>query len=192
MKKELILASGSPRRRELLALVCADFRVCVAQTEEVIDPRAEIGSEVLRLAQEKAQAVFEKTTGARCVIGADTMVVYQGEALGKPRDTHDAARMLRMLSGNTHQVLTAVAYITDAGVQDSALTRTQVTFYPLQEQEIARYIATGEPMDKAGAYGIQGVGALLVQEIVGDYYSVMGLPIAKLARMLQAGGICMT
>ncbi len=117
------------------------------------------------------------------------MVTVDGKALGKPRDAADAARMLRMLSGRTHEVVTAAAVVGTDGREDTALNVTRVTFYALDERDIQRYVATGEPLDKAGAYGIQGRGAVLVRGIEGDFYSVMGLPVAQLARLLQARGL---
>lgn len=188
-KKRIILASGSPRRRELLGLVCPEFDVCPSAADETLTPGAPVADEVRRLAYEKAESVLRETQGPRAVIGSDTMVVLDGAPLGKPRDAADAARMLRLLSGRRHEVLTAVALCTDEGACDCALSRTQVEFYALTEEEIARYVATGEPLDKAGAYGIQGLGALLVRRIEGDFYGVMGLPVALLARMLRACGI---
>ncbi len=184
--KQVILASGSPRRRELLGLICQDFTVLPSGADETLRAGAPLGAEIVRLAADKARDVLGKTGGARAVIGADTMVVLDGVPMGKPRDEADARRMLRALSGRTHEVLTGVAVATDDGAVDARLSATSVTFYELTDEEIARYAATGEPLDKAGAYGIQGRGALLVRGIEGDYYSVMGLPVALLARMLRA------
>ncbi len=187
--KQVILASGSPRRRELLGLICQDFVVLPSGADETLRDGVPLGEEIMRLAAEKARDVLGKTSGARAVIGSDTMVVLDGVPMGKPRDAADAQRMLRALSGRTHEVLTGVAVVTGDGAVDARLSTTSVTFYELTDDEIARYVATGEPLDKAGAYGIQGRGALLVQSIQGDYYSVMGLPVALLARMLRAADV---
>lgn len=187
--KQVILASGSPRRRELLGLICQDFAVLPSGADETLRDGVPLGEEIMRLAADKARDVLGKTSGARAVIGSDTMVVLDGVPMGKPRDAADARRMLRALSGRTHEVLTGVAVVTDDGTVDTRLSATSVTFYELTDDEIARYVATGEPLDKAGAYGIQGRGALLVQSIQGDYYSVMGLPVALLARMLRAADV---
>lgn len=187
--KQVILASGSPRRRELLGLICQDFAVLPSGADETLRDDVPLGEEIMRLAADKARDVLGKTSGARAVIGSDTMVVLGGVPMGKPCDAADARRMLRALSGRTHEVLTGVAVVTDDGTVDTRLSATSVTFYELTDDEIARYVATGEPLDKAGAYGIQGRGALLVQSIQGDYYSVMGLPVALLARMLRAADV---
>lgn len=187
MKQNLILASGSPRRRELLALLGAEFTVIPADIDESLCENAPLDEEIVRLALDKACTICAMHGGT--VIGADTLVVLEGEALGKPKDANDAQRMLWQLSGKTHEVLTALAVVSDDGTRVSMLSRTLVTFYALAEDEIARYVATGEPLDKAGAYGIQGCGATLVRKIEGDFYSVMGLPVAELCRILRARGI---
>lgn len=184
--KQVILASGSPRRRELLGLICPDFTVLPSSADETLRDGEPLGQEIMRLAADKAREVLNRTSGARAVIGSDTMVVLDGVPMGKPRGEADARRMLRTLSGRTHEVLTGIAVATEDGMVDARLSTTSVTFYELTDDEIARYVATGEPLDKAGAYGIQGRGALLVRGIEGDYYSVMGLPVALLARMLRA------
>lgn len=189
MNERIILASGSPRRRELLELICPAFDVVPSGADETLCADETPLCAVLRLSEAKAADVLAKTEGPRCVIGSDTMVVLEGEAMGKPRDAEDARRMLRALSGKTHEVLTGVSIQTHDGYTDTALSRTLVTFYELTEREIEDYVATGEPMDKAGAYGIQGRGAQLARGIKGDFYGVMGLPVAVLARMLRAGGI---
>lgn len=187
-KQNLILASASPRRQELLQLLDCPFVCCAADADETLRTGVSLTEEVVRLAQLKAQTVLRQHPEA-VVIGSDTMVTIDGQALGKPKDAQDAAAMLHRLSGRTHEVLTGVAVVSADGQVQTALNVTKVTFYPLSETEIARYIATGEPMDKAGAYGIQGKGAAFVREIAGDYYSVMGLPVAQLYRLLRARGI---
>ncbi len=179
---QYLLASQSPRRQELLSLIVPEFHVCPADIDEQLCPGAPLENEVVRLAAAKAQAVAALHPDA-IVIGSDTMVTIDGEALGKPEDAADAARMLRLLSGRTHKVLTGAAVIQNGTLQ-TILNITEVTFRTLSASEITAYIATGEPLDKAGAYGIQGRGAPLVKGICGDYYSVMGLPVAQLYEIL--------
>ena len=179
----LVLASASPRRRELMQTAGLRFTVHVSKAEEHIEPGTAATDAVQQLARQKAAAV-----AAECpndlVIGADTVVVCDGRILGKPADTEDAFRMLRMLSGKTHCVYTGVCLVQN-GQSETFCEKTQVTFYPLSDEEIHAYIATGEPMDKAGAYGIQGRGCTLVQSICGDYCNVVGLPVAALCRKLR-------
>ncbi len=179
----VVLASASPRRRELLQTAGVTFTVKVSDADEHIEPDTPPHEAVMSLARQKAQAVA-KSCPDDLVIGADTVVVYDGAILGKPADEGDAARMLRMLSGKTHTVFTGVC-IVRAGKTETFFEQTQVTFYPLTEREIAEYVATREPMDKAGAYGIQGRGCTLVQCICGDYFNVVGLPVAALCRRLR-------
>jgi septum formation protein len=195
----LILASASPRRRELLAQAGYVFAVEVADVDESRLDGEEAGAYVVRLAEEKARAVLGRhpthdgeavMNGARdggeplVVLGADTCVVCDGEILGKPVDVADAMRMLRMLSGRSHRVLTGVAAVSRAGMV-SAVETTDVTFSEIPETELAAYCATSEPMDKAGAYGIQGYAARWIPRIDGDYFNVMGLPIARVVRMIE-------
>ena len=183
---QLILASGSPRRRELLSLFGIPFAVRAADIDETMDPQKPPFDEVARVSRCKALAVPHEKDDL--IVAADTIVVCQGEVLGKPRDKEDAARMLRLLSGSTHQVMTGCTVL--QGSRAETFTQvTQLHFRPLSEKEIHRYIATGEPMDKAGAYGIQGKGALLVEGIRGDFFNVMGLPLLRLSRMLEQFGI---
>ena len=179
----IVLASASPRRRELLAKAGLDFTVRVSDAQEYIVPGTPPHEAVMQLAQQKAVAVAQNSPDD-LVIGADTVVVYDGEILGKPKDTADAARMLRMLSGSTHTVYTGVC-LAHAGKAETFFEQTQVTFYPLTDAQIESYIATGEPMDKAGAYGIQGRGCTLVRGICGDYFNVVGLPVAALCQRLS-------
>lgn len=181
----LILASASPRRRELLSLITTDFTVIPAQGEETADKSLPPDILVQRLAEQKA-AEIASAHPHDTVIGADTLVFCSDEILGKPADSADAKRMLTLLSGNTHTVITAVAIAQNGSVTKVFAEETKVEFFPLTDEEITAYIATGEPMDKAGAYGIQDKGALLVKGITGDYYNVMGLPVGKLYRELKA------
>lgn len=179
-----ILASASPRRRELLAMAGIPFEVHVSRVEERLDPAWSAAGAARNLARQKALDVSAKFPEA-CVIAADTIVEIDGILLGKPLDADDAARMLRLLSGREHRVVTGVCL--RRGEAERVFSReTLVRFYPLNEEEIEAYVRSGEPMDKAGAYGIQGPGALLVEGITGDYYNVMGLPLAMLIRELRA------
>jgi septum formation protein len=183
----LILASASPRRRELLAQAGYAFAVEAADVNESEREGENPAEYVLRLAEEKAQAVFARhVTEAEplVVLGADTTVVCDGEILAKPKDVADAKRMLRRLSGRTHEVLTGVAIATSVGLV-SGVETTSVTFRAIPETELDFYCATNEPMDKAGAYGIQGYAARWIPRIDGDYYNVMGLPIARVVRLIE-------
>ncbi|MBQ8144286.1 MAG: septum formation inhibitor Maf [Butyricicoccus sp.] len=185
---ELILASQSPRRRELLGLIAADFSVCPADIDETMNAALSMHEQVADLSARKARAVAQEHPGA-AVVGSDTVVVLDGVPLGKPVDEADAKRMLSALAGRAHEVVTGVALALPDGsvLQDATVTR--VRFAPLAEGEIDWYISTREPMDKAGAYGIQGLGARFIEGIEGDYYSVMGLPVRRLYEMLQESGI---
>jgi septum formation protein len=183
----LILASASPRRRELLAQAGYKFEVRPAHVPEDPLPGEEPIAYVVRLAREKAEAVYRELAGrgdGLVVLGADTTVVVDGEILAKPQDAADAARMLRMLSGRTHRVITGVALATAQGTEVAAEV-TAVRFVTLGEEEIAAYIATGEPMDKAGAYAIQGGAARWIPRIEGCYFNVVGLPLALVTTMLE-------
>jgi septum formation protein len=196
----LILASGSPRRRELLTQAGYTFSVEAADVDESLRAGEEAGAYVRRLAEDKARAVFERRVNPTLtdrdgapellvvVLGADTTVVCDGEILAKPEDGEDAKRMLRRLSGRVHEVLTGVAVATRAGVV-SGVETTEVTFSEIPEVELDLYCATAEPMDKAGAYGIQGYAARWIPRIDGDYFNVMGLPIARVVRMIEAAAI---
>lgn len=178
----LILASASPRRQELLGTLGLPFVVRPQNCPEHSDAQ-DPAQYVVEIALQKAKAAAAGAQPGDIVLGADTIVCLEGAILGKPRDGQDAARMLQALSGKTHGVYTGLALLRDG----QALTHcqhTRVTFYPLTPAQIDWYVSTGEPLDKAGAYGIQGLGGLLVQEISGDYYNVIGLPIAPLARLL--------
>ena len=182
---KLILASQSPRRKELLGYYTNDFQVRVSQADETLPEGIDPGEAVALLAQRKAQAVaaLPECKGCR-IIGADTVVAVEGHILGKPHSPEEAREMLELLSGRVHSVYTGVAVL-GPGEREVFIQRTQVEFYPLSAREIDDYVATGEPMDKAGAYGIQGRGGLLVRRLEGDYFNVMGLPVARLARVLK-------
>lgn len=180
----MILASGSPRRRELLGFICSEFKVIPAVGEEKISEGASPETVVLALSRQKAEEIAAKFPN-EIVIGADTIVSVDGKILGKPRDEQDAARMLGMLSGRIHSVFTGVCVIFADGRTENFAEETKVEFYHLSEREIFDYIATGDPMDKAGAYGIQERGAKNVKGIIGDFYNVMGLPVSRLARVLN-------
>jgi septum formation protein len=183
----VVLASSSPRRRELLALVGIAYDVVPADIDESYLPGETPVSHAERLAREKAAVVAAAAPDA-VTIGADTIVVVDDDVLGKPRDAAHAAEMLRRLSGRSHRVITAVAAVW-RGTIASAVEEVDVTFRPLGERDIAAYIATGEPMDKAGAYGIQGYGATIVERVDGDYFAVMGLALNRLVRLLQRLGL---
>ena len=178
----LILASASPRRKELLGLFGIPFTVRVADIDETMDQSKPPFAEVGRVSRAKAMAV--PRTGGETVIAADTIVVCEGRVLGKPHDETEAKAMLRLLSGRDHQVMTGCTVLTDGSCE----TFTEVTdlhFRELTEKEIETYVASGEPMDKAGAYGIQGGAALFCQRMEGDYYNVMGLPLCRLGQALR-------
>jgi len=185
----IILASGSPRRKELMAMAELDFDIIPAECEEIIDTKSAkeaVGS----LSHQKALWVANKERdaypGDTLVIGADTVVALDDVILGKPKDAEDAFKMLKALSGREHEVYTGVSIISlDNRIDESFVSCTKVRFYPLTDDEIREYISTGEPFDKAGAYGIQGKGGLLVEGISGDYNNVVGLPIAELARRIK-------
>jgi septum formation protein len=198
----LVLASSSPRRRELLAQAGFSFEVHPSHISEEHRPGETPEAYVTRLARKKALAVFNELTAAPntfpeahqdgaplLVLGADTIVNLDGQILGKPADAADAARMLHRLSGRSHQVITGIALITASSDQTAAETTT-VRVSPLTDEEIATYIATGEPMDKAGAYAIQGRAARWIPRIYGCYSNVVGLPLARVSRMLASRGLC--
>lgn len=181
----ILLASQSPRRKQLMALLPWPFEVQIKEVEEKIDSRLTPALNVQNLAKQKAEAVAQECVN-QWIIGADTVVCYQGSIMGKPKDKEDAHRMLRLLSGKTHQVYTGVAIICKSkGICHTFYQETQVTMQILSDDEIESYIKTGEPLDKAGAYGIQGYGARYISEIQGDYYNVMGLPVHALYQQLN-------
>lgn len=186
---KLVLASASPRRRELLAQAGFAFDVITADIPELRKPGEDPIRFVTRLAREKAEAVAERHSipPDMIVIGADTIVLVDDEILGKPEDAVDAARMLRLLSGRTHQVITGVCLLKGSQRQRAAEV-TFVRFNTLSDREIEEYIATGEPMDKAGAYAIQGRAGRWVPRIQGCYFNVVGLPLALVSSMIEAMG----
>lgn len=186
--RKLILASASPRRRELLQLIAEDFSICPPDADETLPAGFSVSQQIELLASRKAEQIFAQHPDS-IVIGADTMVVADGVPLGKPADAAEAKRMLRLLSGRQHEVITGLAVQSKDG-KEVAHSLTKVYFRTLSDEEIDRYIATGEPLDKAGAYGIQGKGAVFVTGIEGDYFSVVGLPVAQLYMMLSAIGYC--
>lgn len=187
---KLVLASKSPRRSELLAGVGYDFCILPAQFDEssvsLDDPRRGVEE----IARGKAQACFRTLADKHdtVVLAADTIVVCDGEVLLKPKNPAEAKEMLKKLSGNTHKVMTGTAVISEKGME-SFVEETSVRFFDLTDEEIDDYIATGEPLDKAGAYGVQGLGCYLVKKIEGDYFNVVGLPIAPVMRILKKAGV---
>jgi len=183
----VILASSSPRRRQLLSLAGIVHDVIPANIDESYLPGETPAGHADRLARQKAAAVSARAPDA-VTVGADTIVVVDGDVLGKPLDEAHAADMLRRLSGRSHRVVTGVAAVW-RGVTASAVEEVAVTFRPLTEREILAYIGTGEPMDKAGAYGIQGFGATVVERVDGDFFAVMGLALNRLVRLLESLGL---
>ena len=185
----IILASGSPRRRELLEMLGArDMLVIPAKGDEVPPRGAGPGDTVKALSRAKTLEVAEHRPAGDVIIAADTVVCLDGDILGKPCDEAEAADMLRRLSGREHEVYTGVTVMRGGDIRCS-VERTLVRFRPLTPGEIAAYVATGEPMDKAGAYGAQGVASLFVEGITGDFFNVMGLPMCVLGRMLSELGV---
>jgi septum formation protein len=182
----IVLASRSPRRRELLAAAGFEFDVAAADVREVRDRGESAADYVRRVARQKAETIAVQYPG-RPVLGADTEVVLNGEVLGKPADAADAAKMLRALSGRSHEVLTGIAIVWRGGLVD-AVESTIVWMSSLSDEEIAAYVATGEPMDKAGAYGIQGYASRFIPRIEGSYSNVVGLPVAAVLQLLQRAG----
>ena len=179
---QLILASQSPRRRELLGLFGIPFVIRVADIDETMDLSLSAAEAVAQISRKKALAVERNTEDV--LIAADTIVVVGGRILGKPHSPEEAAAMLRLLSGRDHQVMTGVTVL--CGDKEAVFTEiTDLHFRSLTEKEIHRYVRSGEPMDKAGAYGIQGGAALFCQKMTGDYYNVMGLPVCHLAQVLK-------
>ena len=184
----LILASTSPRRRELLAQIGVSFEVLAVAVDERPLAGEQPSDHVCRLALAKARAGLAQASGDACVLGADTVVVLDGEIFGKPADAADAEGMLRRLSGRTHHVLSAVACL-HGGAHGVRLSQSAVSFRSLPAAEIAAYCATGEPLDKAGAYAIQGRAAAFIRHLEGSYSGVMGLPLYETAELLTAAGL---
>ncbi len=183
----MVLASSSPRRRELLNLIGIAHEVRPANLDESMRPRETPRRHAERLARDKASAVARRDPDL-ITIAADTIVVINQKVLGKPVDKEDAARMLAMLSGREHTVITAVAVSRGKKLR-SAIEEVKVKFRRLREEEIEAYVATGEPLDKAGAYGIQGYGATIVERVEGDYFAVMGLPLVRLIGLMRDVGV---
>lgn len=185
---EIVLASASPRRRELLERMGLKFRICTAEHDETMDPTASPEAEACRVSRLKAEAVQALCDPEDLIIAADTIVVCEERILGKPADEEEAYRMLRLLSGREHRVITGLCVL--RGERVSCVSEvTKLRFRELSDGQIRAYIATGEPMDKAGAYGIQGKASVFVPGIEGDYYNVMGLPVCTLAQILEEFGI---
>ena len=184
----IILASASPRRRELLERMGLEFEVRTANHDETMDPGKPAEEEVRRVSALKAEAVKPLCSAGDVIIAADTIVVSDGYVMGKPATVQEACDMLRRLSGSKHQVITGLSVCRD-DERCSVSVTTDLRFRELSEAEIAAYVATGEPMDKAGAYGIQGLAAMFVEGLNGDYYNVMGLPVCTLAGILRRFGV---
>lgn len=184
----IILASASPRRRELLAQIGLKFDIMPSHIEEVMKGSSP-AENVMGLAEDKAGDIYEQQKSQDkediLVIGADTVVVFEQDILGKPKNEADALRMLRLLQGKTHQVYTGVCLRTSRGIQ-TFYGKTDVTMYPADDEWLEDYISSNEPMDKAGSYAIQGLGTLLVREIRGDYNNVVGLPVAEIWQRLMS------
>jgi len=187
--RPIILASASPRRQELLANLGLEFEVKVSEVDETLDENMPAAQQVEKLAERKASVVAAQSTKG-LVIGADTLVVLGGKPLGKPADREEAVQMLKSLQGRSHEVFTGLAVI-DAATGQSVVTHqaTAVRFKPLSSEQIQRYVDTGEPMGKAGAYAVQGKASIFIDSIRGCYFNVVGLPVAKLADALRMFGV---
>lgn len=193
MRRRIILASKSPRRKELLATIFQDFECIASEKEEDMSQRMDIKSLAKSLSGQKAEDVFERTEGDRIVLGSDTMVVLGRQVFGKPKDKDDAFKMLKQLSGKTHKVVTGIYIIksendTKRVLSDAVVSR--VTFAKMTDEEIWAYINTGEPMDKAGAYGCQGEARKFIKKIDGDFFAVMGLPVQKTYELCKKLDLC--
>lgn len=188
---KIVLASASERRMELLGRIVEDFSVVVSNfDEESVKFKGNLGNYVVELSQGKAFASTDKVEGEALIIACDTIVSCDGRILGKPKDRNDAVKMLQMLSGKTHQVYSGITVLNrSTGQYKSDYVKTEVRFSVLTDDEIIKYVESGEPMDKAGAYGIQGFGGVFVEEICGCYYSVVGLPINRLKYILRDMGV---
>lgn len=184
----LILASKSPRRQELLRLLRVDFQIMTEEVDETMDPSLPPEEEVRRVSALKAQAVTDCVTPQDTVISADTIVVLDGQIMGKPKTEEQAVQMLRSLSGRTHRVMTGLT-VRQGSRTESVTVITEITFRELSEREITAYVRSGEPMDKAGAYGIQGGASVFVSHLSGDYFNVMGLPVCTLTQLLRSFGV---
>ena len=182
-----ILASQSPRRRELLSMLGLEFEIITADIDETMDESLSVEDAVAEISRKKAEAVGKNNPG-RLIVSADTIVTVEGKVLGKPHSEEEAKAMLQSLSGRSHTVMTAICLYRD-GEAKTQVEKTDVVFKRLSDEEIEAYIATGSPMDKAGAYGIQDLAAVFVEALQGDYYNVMGLPLCALVKQLRAYGV---
>lgn len=182
-----ILASQSPRRKQLLSMLGLEFDIITANIDETMDPSVPVEEAVMEVCRRKAEAVGAENPG-KVIVSADTVVTVEGRILGKPHSEAEAMQMLQSLSGRSHTVMTAICLYRD-GTAETHVEKTRVVFKPLSEEEILAYIATGSPMDKAGAYGIQDGAAVFVEALEGDYYNVMGLPLCLLTKCLRQWGI---
>ncbi|MBC7472832.1 MAG: septum formation inhibitor Maf [Candidatus Sericytochromatia bacterium] len=183
---KIVLASASPRRKELLGLIKLEFEIIPSKIDEILDQSLPVNQQIEKISFEKANDIAQKMNQDCVVIGADTVVEINGKILGKPIDQDDAKKMLKMLSGNTHRVITGVSIINTKDnfvVTDHQIT--EVKFRDLTEEEIDNYVNSGEPMDKAGSYGIQGLGVMIVEGIKGCYTNVVGMPIPLLTKILN-------
>ena len=186
---KLILASGSPRRAELLEKMGLTFQVEPSNTDEILEPGLTPQQEVVHLSLGKAKAVAANHPEEAVVLSADTLVAVDGKALGKPHSEEEAFQMLSLLSGRWHQVYTGVCAVDAQGMVHQRVVGTQVHFCPMTEEEIRRYIATGEPMDKAGAYAVQGIAGLWIDKLEGSYSNVIGLPMHTVRELLDECGL---
>ena len=184
----IILASKSPRRQELLKKIGLTFTVLTEDIDETMDAALPLTDEICRVSRQKAMAVAPQAAPDDIIISADTVVCVDGRRLGKPASEAEASAMLHSLSGRSHSVVSGVCVMQGTRCETLAVT-TQIHFRPLSDGEIAAYIASGEPMDKAGAYGIQGLASIFVDKLEGDYYNVMGLPLCSLTQMLRRFGV---
>ncbi|MBO4733118.1 MAG: septum formation protein Maf [Clostridia bacterium] len=184
----IILASASPRRRELLSLLGVDFKVIAGDIDESINSALPVAEEIKRLSYEKAKAVRQKAVKDDIIIAADTVVTLFGRVFGKPADKDEAFLMLKTLSGKTHEVVTGVTVL-KGDKADTRAAVTKVTFRDLSDAEINAYIKTGDPFDKAGGYAIQGISCIFAEGISGDHFNVYGLPVSMLAEMLRGFGV---
>lgn len=182
--KKIILASSSPRRKELLQTAGVEFEIHVKDVDESV-PEGTPPAEAAKMTATKKAAVIAEEYKNDIVIGADTIVVAGGKILGKPKDKSDAVNMLKTLSGIEHEVITGVCIFCGGKKEEDFAQISKVKFYQLSDEEIESYVASGEPMDKAGSYGIQGLGCTLVERIEGDYFNIVGLPVAEVCRRIK-------
>lgn len=184
----IILASKSPRRQELLRLLGVDYKIITEDIDETMDPSLPPEAEVRRVSACKAQAVAPLASAQDIIISADTIVVLDDRVMGKPKSAQEAVEMLEALSGRTHRVMTGLT-VRQGERSECVAVITEITFRPLSAREIRAYVASGEPMDKAGAYGIQGGASVFVSHLSGDYFNVMGLPVCTLTQLLRSFGV---